>query len=599
MKLRKMLGAICALAVTASAFAGFGVTADAAETPVTYECSQSASGQSDTQTLVLNLKDSQEKQNVTFNNNSGTWKGVALLEFEIPATDPSKVVSAQLDVSLHNMGTRGGTRTYTVNKSNGITLSESTTYSDVLNTNGDVLYTGAGLYDGSYRNDSITGQSITDYVKGLLNANETSTVQFAFTTAAQMFEIYTAPDATVEQIVTAAPKLTLTISDTEVVNRNITINYIDEDGTPFRSPGNDTIVDGETYTPEYDTIITQDGYKYTYISGGDPVVVSGQDAIINLVYSKAPLANTKITLNAAYGEKTALISQIDAVELTNYSLPYSKYILDGSTVYSIESQANGSAYFAYAATGEQDDQVLTVKYAQSATDGVYFVEAEDITGESTNVNNAGVRCSNGLCYRIPAEGIDVVTLSPGTYTIETAAWGTAGDTYTITAGTNNVEVTTTGSVATAKSEAFTLTEDTVVRVSGETSHGTGLDYILITGTGSVAPSIDLMHTTAQAVELTNQQITSADGGETTTVSGTAYTIWYKLTNFAEGTQPTITLKGIAGTVNETATITQAEVGTDGYYCVQILDDENLEAGSYTVTLTAGDVTSEAVTFTAK
>lgn len=130
--------------------------------------------------------------------------------------------------------------------------------------------------------------------------------------------------------------------------------------------------------------------------------------------------------------------------------------------------------------------------------------------------------------------------------------------------------------------------DVIVAKGAESN--SALDYILI----EKVPSITTM-AAQEATIADGTTATAADGNGTLDISGkTAYTIWYKLNNITE-TQPLLTLKNGETTIDEPVTITQAEVGTDGYYCVQILSD-GLASGDYTATLAAEGVTAD-VTFT--
>lgn len=172
----------------------------------------------------------------------------------------------------------------------------------------------------------------------------------------------------------------------------------------------------------------------------------------------------------------------------------------------------------------------------------------------------------------------------------------------VTSGHVSAVVDTVNKKATVKYGDYTQTVDlstlentsdvlSSIRVATQKSAVMFLDNLNVQN----APSIEVLDDAVKEATLTDQEVTPADGGTPITVNGTAYTVWYKLNNFAEGTQPTITLRNGDSTFNETATITQAEAGDNGYYCVQILG-EGLDPSNYIITLTADGVSKD-VAFT--
>jgi hypothetical protein len=247
------------------------------------------------------------------------------------------------------------------------------------------------------------------------------------------------------------------------------------------------VANGDTYTPQYDTSFNSNGYKYTYVSGGDAVTVSSTQTI-NIEYSKRELATTTVTLNATYGDSEAVkIGETSVIEDSSYTLTYPKYVIKDGTLYSVVAEYFDSKnYFDKKGTGTTEDQTFTVNYtADSANNAVYFAEAEDL-GSDSNIGNADIRCSSGKVYKVPTDGIDVTTLQPGKYTVEIAVWGTAGDTYTVKAGDATVATAATaGSLVTVVGDEFELTEATAITAVGTAAKNSGLDYILIRKTGDV------------------------------------------------------------------------------------------------------------------
>lgn len=241
--------------------------------------------------------------------------------------------------------------------------------------------------------------------------------------------------------------------------------------------------------------------------------------------------------------------------------------------------------------GGSGNRTSTIPFGTLAGYGVYKIEF-DFDIEQFNANEAGTTTLTLGSAVFTFES----TTSSGKEVVNITANGTeidktqmSGKGISIVYDTNdNKTIATIGGVEAVK-EGCTL--PTEINLNLSRNHRALFDNIKITG----EPSIEVMDNRVSEATLINQEVTPAGGGAPITVNGTAYTVWYKLNNFAEGTQPTITLKNSESTFNETATITQAEVGNNGYYCVQILG-EGLAVGSYTITLTADGVSKE-VTFT--
>ena len=158
------------------------------------------------------------------------------------------------------------------------------------------------------------------------------------------------------------------------------------------------------------------------------------------------------------------------------------YLLDG-TLYSTANHGSGG-YFKWSHTLTGSDLEITYG-TTAATNVVYYVEAENISGATANSgNNADIRCSEAAGAYFGSE-TNIVTLSAGSYTIYTQVWGGAGTTFTFKAGEETIrEHTTTGALNPGNS-SFTIAESKTITVSASGSNGKVLDLIYIVKTGEV------------------------------------------------------------------------------------------------------------------
>ena len=132
-------------------------------------------------------------------------------------------------------------------------------------------------------------------------------------------------------------------------------------------------------------------------------------------------------------------------------------------------------------------------------DVVYFSEAEDIDGLTPEAGgNANIRCSMSKGgYNAGSEPVAVTILTAGTYRVELQVWGNAGQTITVACGDFSFGVNTQGYIVTELSDEFTLTEETVVTITGGAAGGKCADYLLITGNGEtkeIATAIQSVNT---------------------------------------------------------------------------------------------------------
>lgn len=191
MLLKKLISALSAAAILISSFSAVIIHAD--ETLPVINCTQSASFISDgdgkvTQTIV-NYAGKEDIANINWNTASNSWGGTGVLEFVVPAVEAKRIKSAELTVSVHNGSSRSGGRTYDVYPAD-ITINAGTEAAQIkaISLTGS-MYQAAGVPQGQTRTDKISVEAVREYVKGKVNAETESTVQFAFSNSSQILDI--------------------------------------------------------------------------------------------------------------------------------------------------------------------------------------------------------------------------------------------------------------------------------------------------------------------------------------------------------------------------------------------------------------------------
>ncbi len=239
--------------------------------------------------------------------------------------------------------------------------------------------------------------------------------------------------------------------------------------------GEKNVTNGATLTDgTYSFTATAAGYQdYT-----GEFTVAG--AALNVEFTMTPKATLNYTVKNNVNDDVKTGSCLEGLSAT---VPFSRYILATDGTVWMKDAINKE--YNYTFTPDADNYETTLEYAATEDKGVYFIEAEDIEGMTeVTSGNANIRCSNAAAG-YAEEAVEVYTLKPGSYKIETAVWGKgvtifvkAGDEPIITAETN-------GSWTKFESQEITVTADTTVSIEGATASAP-IDYILITDATTTA-----------------------------------------------------------------------------------------------------------------
>ena len=636
MKFKKTVSAAAALAMSVSAFAGIGITARAA-TPIysdNFEAETAAyAWTGNAQQAIVADNATQNKKNGMSYSIFGASNGRQRPAWSVIS---SEGLSGKINVNLNiRMDTtyNNTSPTQTFKLVSGIPTDENNDYSgnsllELSQSTSDGGYT--GIYE--LNGNSITsldvntdGYSLARETTGWLNmdvAIDTLTKTFDITlsritntedgyTIAET-PVYSAENVafmndvnTLNSIMVFTSRyptydggkvwlddisISLDDSTTPSTTHTITIEYKDTNGNTIKENDSAIVYDGTSYTPSYDATFNQNGYKYTYISGGDTISNITQDTTITLIYSSRLLATTNVTLNLICGETMIDSKSQSVIEDSTVTIPYSKYIITpNGALYTIATQQFDSSYYSWTATGTQDNQSKDAIYKiDSSNNAIAFIEAESL-GSPTAANNADIRCSNAAGLNPGTETVKVIDLDPGTYTIEASLWGTANNTYKIVDSSENVywNSTTNGSILTSTSDSFTVNETTTLYVQGfnvsnepGASGNTVIDYILIRD-ASPAPT----ELTADATLASS--FIDADGNESqvweASIEGSAGTTLSKLqatATYTTDSDPNTTLTNSSNELDITDI-----TGEAGVYAAVVLENtQDVNISGVTVTL---------------
>ena len=268
----------------------------------------------------------------------------------------------------------------------------------------------------------------------------------------------------------------VTVSQAEqaaVATADYSVNYIFNGEIIKSVEGSEAI--GATISAE--SPITINDVKYFAVEGStmSMELVEGTNTL-NITLRQAETYNYTVKNNLG-----SVITTGSVVEGESATIAYPQYIeMDGVLYLTSTRNATGDGYYLYKITPTQDGEELTIDYAESIANVVYYSEGEDIEGATANNGgNANIRCSNAYGAYF-GEDVTVTTLPAGTYKIGVQVWGNTGVTFNVNAGETTVlAAATTGSLAPVTSEPFTLTEETTITIPAAGSNGKVIDWIYI------------------------------------------------------------------------------------------------------------------------
>lgn len=439
---------------------------------------------------------------------------------------------------------------------------------------------------------NYSGTTSTTINRGSINETLTSSTGY------QVFNI----TSTADDITFTAPRGNGIVAalvmekDASVATADFTINYVYNGETIQTSTGNAPVGDEITA----DSPIYVENVKY-FIEDGETISMTlVAEAASNVLNVNLRVANTySYTLNATNG------ADVDFGELASGSdyegnvvtIPFSQFILDGTTLYGIAN--NSSDWYRETFTLTEDNFTKTLEYNKSVTENVvFFTEAENIEGLTT-AGSYPNRASNGIIAYTQSGGTDyiykpVTTLEPGKYQIFVRGLNGNAASRALKFKANGTEVfafdIANGTNQTGNSEEFSLGDTSELTFTCEGSSSSGLDWLYIVKTGDVdVTPYTVKYVSTEGNELKESTTHTGFSGEAITLAETVKeTIWVDDVKYIYASDDSEGKTAVEGTV---VTIT-FRVAENKPYTIVAVDAEGTTVATVAEsTVTEGETTS--------
>ena len=223
--------------------------------------------------------------------------------------------------------------------------------------------------------------------------------------------------------------------------------------------------------------------KYIYQSDNASTTTIEENSVVNVSFRKAE--KYSYTVNNSFGQ---LVSTGIGVEGEYSYVPFPRYINKDGSLYTKNSI---SSQYRYSFIPTENNQVVTLDYTDANIKNVvYFSEGENISGATATSSggNMVIRSSNAACG-YAASDIDLTTLTPGKYLVNTVAYSNSSGGLTLNFAYGEETLTHQNNGASnALSESQEITVNTACTFTWKASGNSknGLDYIYIQKTADLA-----------------------------------------------------------------------------------------------------------------
>ena len=267
------------------------------------------------------------------------------------------------------------------------------------------------------------------------------------------------------------------------------------------------------------TAIYLNNKKYIYVSddAAGKTIASDGSTVVTIKFREA--ATYSYTVNTKAGDATDLLTSGTTLEGDAVTVPFSQYVLKGTTLYNIA--AGSSDWYRVTFTPTANNYVHNLNYnGATIPNVVFFSEGENVAGVSVGSNPT--RASNGQMGYTANENTykEVTTLAPGRYKI--FGRGVNGNSAARTANFKLGESTTVWSFnipngvnTLGNSEEFDANNE-VLSFASTGSSASGLDWLYIQRTGD-APAPAILAKKAELSGNLNENISAKLEGNTLTI----------------------------------------------------------------------------------
>ena len=422
-------------------------------------------------------------------NGSANWTGYAFAEFAFELPDGAVVTNATLTWQTITGGRANTNRDNNIYFLNAGTTIDYTALPSITEI-GAYEFVNARTYIGNYplKNTATGTANVTTAIQTIAEANQKFII-FQWTKNAA------GADLTGKGAAENQPTLTIEYASGDEIT-SYTVQFVDAEGNAIKDPvKHANILKGTkvnaTSSETSDFFNADKSKKYIFVSGNDEVTIADDGStVISLVFREA--AKFNYSVKAVYGEEQTEIETQTGMnfEKETAKVPYAYlYNINGKIYTTTKQSSDGKGYYLDFALTE-DNIVKTLSYTPTETEVLWFSEAENIEGLTrTNNSNSVDRSSYGGSAYAAEGDVKIVTLSAGTYKLTSVMCDAQSSTpkgvlnYKI--GEQTFEHAAGAINWDEKSFDFTLTEETPVFLMQGGNEKLGIDYIYISGNGSV------------------------------------------------------------------------------------------------------------------
>jgi hypothetical protein len=281
-----------------------------------------------------------------------------------------------------------------------------------------------------------------------------------------------------------------------------TLKYVDGNGNELKSETVDASAGSaiELSASQTADFKNEDGTKkYIYVSNDAEGKTAAADGstVITVVYREAAIWG--YTLNAVDGESNFIgfAAQGTVFEKDNAKAAYSRYFVKDGVLYEAPKTDDNKKQYNYTFAVPEDNTIQNLTCnAKEVTDALFFTEAEDVKGLTISTTaNVLIRGSHSASAYAAEEDVRIVTLGAGTYkftvgVFDTSKYGDKGDFY-FTDGENVVfnAKSSAGNLSETTSGEIVLEKTTTIYLQKGGGQEQSIDYILITGNGSIEEDV--------------------------------------------------------------------------------------------------------------
>ena len=422
-------------------------------------------------------------------NGSANWTGYAFAEFAFELPDGAVVTNATLTWQTITGGSANKNRDNNIYFLNAGTTIDYTALPSITEI-GAYEFGNARTYIGNYplKNTATGTANVTTAIQTIAEANQKFII-FQWTKNAA------GADLTGKGAAENQPTLTIEYASGDEIT-SYTVQFVDAEGNAIKDPvKHKNILKGTkvnaTSSETSDFFNADKSKKYIFVSGNDEVTIADDGStVISLVFREA--AKFNYSVKAVYGEEQTEIETQTGMnfEKETAKVPYAYLYNINGKIYTTTKQSSDKKgyYLDFALT--EDNIVKTLSYTPTETEVLWFSEAENIEGLTrTNNSNSVDRSSYGGSAYAAEGDVKIVTLSAGTYKLTSvmcdAQSSTAKGVLNYKIGEQTFEHAAGAINWDEKSFEFTLTEETPVFLMQGGNEKLGIDYIYISGNGSV------------------------------------------------------------------------------------------------------------------